>query len=91
MQEAKALQVTVIGDSKTSEGAFQLAYEIGKLLAELNITTITGGRGGIMEAANKGAYDHGGQSIGILPSEHMEDANPYCHIVFPTGLGHARK
>jgi len=83
-------QVTVIGDSQAGKEAFSLAENIGVEIAKLGYAVITGGRGGIMEAANKGAFKAGGLSIGILPSESRESANRYCHIVIPTGLGHAR-
>ncbi len=42
-----------------------MAYDIGKLLAQNGFTTITGGGPGVMEAANKGAFDAGGESVGI--------------------------
>jgi uncharacterized protein (TIGR00730 family) len=57
---------------------YDLAYEIGFQLAKHGITVITGGGPGIMEAANNGAYDAQGQSIGInivLPNEQF--SNPY--------------
>ena len=43
-----------------------------------------------MEAACRGAKTHGGLTIGILPSNSKEDANPHVDIALPTGLGYAR-
>jgi uncharacterized protein (TIGR00725 family) len=60
------------------------------MLARLGITVVTGGRGGVMEAACRGALRAGGTTIGILPTSEMSDANAWCSVVIPTGFGHAR-
>ncbi|MDO8499397.1 MAG: TIGR00730 family Rossman fold protein [bacterium] len=59
--------VTIFGTQSILSGTpyYQAAYEVGKLLAKNKFTTITGGGPGIMEAANKGAFEGGGESIGI--------------------------
>lgn len=67
-------EVTVLGSARLKEGTkyYNIAVELGKLLGENGFTTITGGGPGIMEAANKGAYEAGGESLGIniqLPFE----------------------
>lgn len=72
--------VTVFGSARTKpqEPAYQLAEKLGAELAQRNLAVITGGGPGIMEAANKGAYEAGGQSIGLniyLP--HEQSANDY--------------
>lgn len=72
--------VSVFGSARTppSDEFYQAAEETGKLLAQQGFTTITGGGPGIMEAANKGAFEAGGKSIGCnieLPFEQY--ANPY--------------
>ena len=89
-QRQRKPQATVIGDSEATPEAKDAARKIGQLLARRGITVITGGRGGVMEAVCQGASDAGGLAIGILPSEDLEDANPWCQVVIPTGLGHAR-
>jgi len=66
------------------------AEAIGQLLAARGITLVTGGRGGVMEAASRGAHQGGGLVVGILPGDSLEGANPWCTVVIPTGLGHAR-
>ena len=76
--------VTVFGSARFSEGTpyYALARRMGQSLAEAGITVITGGGPGIMEAANRGAYEAGGKSIGcniILPQE--EGPNPYLDQV----------
>jgi uncharacterized protein (TIGR00730 family) len=72
--------VTVFGSARFKEDQpyYQLARETGKLLAEVGFTVMTGGGPGIMEAANRGARDAGGPSIGCniqLPVE--QQPNPY--------------
>jgi uncharacterized protein (TIGR00725 family) len=43
-----------------------------------------------MEAAAKGARAEGGLTVGILPGERADDANPYIDLPIPTDMGHAR-
>ena len=66
--------VTVFGSARFKEEHpyYKLAREVGSAIASLGFTTITGGGPGIMEAANRGAQEAGGRSIGcniILPKE----------------------
>ena len=51
---------------------------------------MTGGLGGVMEAACRGARDVGGTTIGILPGADRSAANAYVDVAIPTGLGEAR-
>ncbi|GAH11670.1 unnamed protein product, partial [marine sediment metagenome] len=51
---------------------------------------ICGGRGGVMEAACKGAKEEKGITIGVLPGNDKENANPYIDIPIVTGMGEAR-
>ncbi len=74
--------VSVFGSARTKEDApeYQAAREVGRLLAEQGVPVITGGGPGIMEAANRGAADAGGLSIGCgieLPFE--QGTNPYVN------------
>lgn len=78
--------VSVFGSARTQPDHpyYELGVTVGRKLAERGYAVITGGGPGIMEAANKGAQDAGGVSIGlniVLP--HEQAANPY---VDPTGL-----
>jgi uncharacterized protein (TIGR00730 family) len=66
--------VTVFGSARTPENSpdYQLARDMGGALARLGFTVMTGGGPGIMEAANRGAKEAGGPSVGCnieLPSE----------------------
>lgn len=72
--------ITVFGSARFKEDHpyYQSAREFGKKIAELGFTTMTGGGPGIMEAANRGAFENGGQSVGCnikLPFE--QHPNPY--------------
>ncbi len=86
----RLLQAAVIGDSETTPDVLELAEQVGALLAELGIACITGGRGGVMEAAARGAFQNDGLTIAVLPGTEMDGANEWNRIVIPTGLGHAR-
>lgn len=72
--------ITVFGSARFKEDHpyYKQAREFGKRIAELGFTTMTGGGPGIMEAANRGAFENNGKSIGCnikLPFE--QHANPY--------------
>jgi uncharacterized protein (TIGR00725 family) len=82
-----AVQVAVIGSGSQHEAR---AEEVGRLLAERGCTVVTGGLGEVMTAAARGAKSAGGTTIGILPGERREDANPWIDHVVVTGIGHAR-
>jgi uncharacterized protein (TIGR00725 family) len=82
-----AVQVAVIGSGSQHEAR---AEEVGRLLAERGCTVVTGGLGEVMAAAARGARGAGGTTIGILPGERREDANPWIDHVVVTGIGHAR-
>ncbi len=75
--------ITVFGSARTPEGHrhYEAARQIGSRLAERGYAVITGGGGGIMEAANRGAQEAGGTSVGIgieLPFE--KQMNPYIDV-----------
>lgn len=65
------MKITVFGASKPKPGEqdYLAAYQLGKLLAELQHTVITGGYMGTMEAVSRGADEHGGHTIGITCRE----------------------
>ena len=72
--------ITVFGSARFKEdhSYYIAARNIGKMIAELGFTTMTGGGPGIMEAANRGAFENGGMSVGCniqLPFE--QKLNPY--------------
>jgi uncharacterized protein (TIGR00725 family) len=82
--------VGVIGSALASGKPYDEAFEVGKLVAAKGATVLTGGLGGVMEAACKGAKEIGGQTIGILPGFDTRDANRHVDIPIITGFNHAR-
>jgi uncharacterized protein (TIGR00730 family) len=74
--------VTVFGSARYKDGHpyYELTRQVGYALAEAGFTVLTGGGPGLMEAANRGAFEAGGKSFGlniILP--HEQKPNPYVH------------
>lgn len=82
--------IGVIGGETPPKEALPLAYAVGRELARRGVVLVCGGKGGVMEAACKGAKEAGGTTIGILPSDDPQDANPYVDIPICTGMGYAR-
>jgi uncharacterized protein (TIGR00725 family) len=83
-------QITVIGSGgDISSKIYGIAEELGRSIAKSGAILITGGRGGVMEAASKGAKEENGMTVGILPGP-REDANPYLDVVIETGMGDGR-
>jgi len=82
--------LAVVGGSMPSPSEINLAYKVGKLAAEKDYIVVTGGLGGVMESASKGAKNAGGLVIGVIPFADKRYANPYVDIVVGTGMGHAR-
>jgi|TARA_R100000479_G_scaffold28896_3_gene11486 hypothetical protein len=74
--------ITVFGSARFDENNvyYKQAVDVGKTLSEMGFTVMTGGGPGIMEAANKGAFENNGYSVGcniILPFE--QKPNNYLH------------
>jgi uncharacterized protein (TIGR00725 family) len=88
--------IGVIGKNEQNAGdpvavaTMEAAHEVGRLVAVGGGVIVSGGLGGVMAAASKGAKEAGGLTIGFLPSMDRASANPYIDIVVPTGLGRAR-
>jgi hypothetical protein len=82
--------VGVVGSGSCDGVIAQIAEEVGERLAREGLAVLTGGRGGVMEAASRGAKKVGGLTIGVLPGDRREDANQYVDIPIATGLGEAR-
>lgn len=84
--------VSIIGNSSVDEGDSRLAfaYEMGKALVDNGYRVVSGGMGGIMEAAFKGAkaskFYQEGDTVAISPSFDRTACNEYADIVIATGL-----
>jgi hypothetical protein len=83
-------QASIAGDNDAPPQTLAIAERVGKLLAERGYVLVSGGRGGVMEAAFRGAMSAGGMTIGILPGPDAATANPWCTVVLPSNLGAAR-
>ncbi|HEY4984226.1 MAG TPA: TIGR00730 family Rossman fold protein, partial [Verrucomicrobiae bacterium] len=86
--------VTIFGSARTQPGDkyYQAAQDIGKGLAKNNLAVVTGGGSGIMEAANKGAAQARGKSIGLnIELPHEQAGNRYANIPIHFHYFFARK
>jgi len=83
--------IAVFGSARFNEGHvyYDLARDVGRRVSSMGFAVMTGGGPGLMEAANRGAHDHGGLSVGVnisLPFE--QEPNRYldrwvtCHYFF---------
>ena len=75
--------VTVYGSARIKEGSpyYGLARTLGQALANAGYTVITGGGPGLMESANRGAFEHNGTSIGLnVELPHEQKPNPYVTV-----------
>jgi len=85
--------IGVFGGGNVRETApeWRAAHEIGRLIAMHDCILLTGGLGGVMAAASKGAKGAGGTTIAILPGDrNTSPANPHVDIAVYTGMGEAR-
>jgi uncharacterized protein (TIGR00725 family) len=80
----------VVGPSRPDEAIAALAEEVGRGLAAEGFTVVTGGLGGAMEAASRGAHEQGGTVVGVLPDEDRSRANAYADVTVATGVGNTR-
>ena len=75
--------ITVFGSARVKEGdpAYEMAREIGRLLALEGYAVITGGGPGVMEAANRGCQEGGGLSVGCnIELPHEQSLNAYVDL-----------
>lgn len=87
----RPLRIAVIGKGFGASPELEAAAEtVGRIVAEAGAVLVTGGKGGVMAAASRGAIIAGGVTIGLLPDATDESANPWVTIPIPTGVGYAR-
>ena len=87
---ARPLHVAVVGAGSADPATAAMAEEVGSLLARAGAVLVSGGLGGVMEAACRGARSAGGTTVGILPGYERSEANAWVDVAIPTGLGEAR-
>jgi len=86
--------ITVFGSARITvqNPVYAEAREVGRLLAEAGFAVVTGGGPGVMEAANRGARDAGGLSVGFnIELPHEQGSNPYIDIAYTFKHFYARK
>jgi|SRR5215210_3493047 len=86
--------VSVFGSArvKPDSDVYRVAQQIGRLFAEAGFAVVTGGGPGVMEAANRGAKDAAGLSVGFtIDLPHEQDPNPYLDICVDFKHFYARK
>jgi uncharacterized protein (TIGR00725 family) len=84
------MYIAVIGSAVCDKEVAVLAEAVGREIARRGAVLVCGGRGGVMEAACRGAKGAGGTTVGILPGTDRSQANPFVDVPIVTGLGEAR-
>lgn len=88
--------IAVIGDAQVLAGSEKdrLAEEVGRALVDGGYRVLTGGLGGVMESACRGARTSPsytpGDTVGVLPGHDPSEANAYIDIALASGLDHVR-
>ncbi len=85
---------TLFGSARVGEDhpAYRAAREAGRLFAEADFAVVTGGGPGVMEAANRGAHEAGGLSVGFnIELPHEQSVNPYVDLGHTFGHFYSRK
>jgi uncharacterized protein (TIGR00725 family) len=82
--------VAVVGPGSASADELALAEAVGAGLGDGGAVVVTGGLGGVMEAASRGARSRRALTLGILPGEDRADANGWVEVAVATGLGELR-
>ncbi len=90
MDAQKKIYLAVVGAGSASSEIYELAEAVGREAAARGWIVLTGGLGGVMEAAAKGARAAGGLTLGILPGEDRREANSYIRVAVATNMSHAR-
>ncbi|HCR12084.1 MAG TPA: TIGR00725 family protein [Solidesulfovibrio sp.] len=90
MTATRPRRISVIGAGSCDAATAAVAQRLGTLLAVCGFEVVCGGGGGVMEAVCRGAREAGGRTIGILPGNDREAANPHVEVAIATGMGIAR-
>lgn len=84
------MRVSVIGGDRGEAEVCAVAESVGRAVGSRDHALVCGGRGGVMEAACRGAQEVGGRTIGILPGIDPAEANEFVDVPIVTGIGNAR-
>ena len=86
----RARLIAIVGPNDADDESCRIAHEAGALVARHGDVVVTGGLGGVMAAASRGARDAGGQVLALLPGDDPQAANEAVGIAVATGLGELR-
>ncbi|WP_206779332.1 TIGR00725 family protein [Frankia sp. EI5c] len=86
------MQIGVVGPgaAEATPARYELARQVGNLLARAGALVICGGLGGVMEGVARGAHEAGGLCVGIVPGHDRGAANRYLSAVVCSGIGEKR-
>ena len=90
MTTTRPRRISVIGAASCDAATAAQARRLGTLLATRGFEIVCGGGSGVMEAVCRGAREAGGRTIGIVPGNDRDTANPHVDVVIATGMGIAR-
>ena len=82
--------MVVVGVVGPGDAESDVAFEVGRLLGSRGAVVVTGGLGGVMASASRGASAAGGVVVGLLPGLDRAAANEWVSVAVPTGLGELR-
>lgn len=82
--------IAVCGESFEQTAYAEDAFRVGRQLAERGAVLVCGGMTGVMMHAARGVKSLDGLTVGILPGDDPQSANPFIDIAIPTGMGQAR-
>lgn len=82
--------VGLVGPGAPTPAQFDMAKHIGAMIAKADCVLLTGGMGGIMQAASKGAHEAGGLVLGMSPGADARYVNNYVDIGIFTDMNHGR-
>jgi hypothetical protein len=82
--------ILVSGGWQADNATVLLAEQVGEEIAKAGAIVLTGGLGGVMEAASRGAKKAGGLTVAVIPGSDSTAANPYVDIVITSGMSHGR-
>jgi uncharacterized protein (TIGR00725 family) len=86
----RAKQIAVIGGGNSNQSILELAEAVGRELASRGAVVVTGGLGGVMQAACRGARSASGIALAIIPGDEIDQANQFASAVCVTGMGWTR-
>ena len=83
-------RISVFGGRDITLDVYEDTLEIGRRLADEGYLVFCGGGAGVMEAIAKGVHDEGGNVVGVLKGQDLEEGNKYLTVPIATGIGIAR-